>query len=304
MLKTIAVATLSSFLFSGGGPAGCHEEQSTNWQAEKPAPPVEKEEPNSSELKVLAEGFHSSITNPFIAVVRDADTYAKLSKLDGNLPKLDAEFFKTNAVIAAFLGERNTGGYRVEITREVSGQIHVAEKKPGKGVMVTQMITSPFKLVALEGSPSSTVPLSFDDTWRQRTQSYRVNNGTFTASGGFAGTSETFELRGRLLVMREGKLATLAFELFSSGLRQMRSLTDSATAVVADDGHILIARIGVGSLVPPPNAGLQASGMFSDQGKKLVLQFAGRVSSIADGYSGQGSIEAEFSGTGPIRNSH
>ncbi len=248
------------------------------------------------DIKVLAEGFHSKITKPFVAVVRDAETYAALLKLDENLPKLDADFFKEKVVVAAFLGERNTGGYAVEITREGSGQIHVAEKKPGKGVMVPQMITSPFKIVALEGSPSSTVALSLDDTWRQRTQSYRTINGTFTYSGGFAGVGETFELKGRVLVMREGTLATLNFDLFSSGLRQMRSLTDSATTVVAKDGRIAIGRMGAGSLVPPPNGGQQARGMFSDEGKKLLLEFSPRAINVADSYGGRGSIEAELSG--------
>src|SRR6266852_2348562 len=48
------------------------------------------------DIKVLAEGFHSKITKPFIAVMRDAETYAVLTGLDENLPKLDADFFKEN----------------------------------------------------------------------------------------------------------------------------------------------------------------------------------------------------------------
>ena len=31
-------------------------------------------------IKVLAEGFHSKITKPFVAVVRDVETYAALRK--------------------------------------------------------------------------------------------------------------------------------------------------------------------------------------------------------------------------------
>jgi hypothetical protein len=290
-LRRIALLSISSFMLSGA--VECRAQQPTNSKTEKPAPAMEKEQPKRGELKVLAEGFHSAITNPFIAVVRDSDTYAKLTKLDGNLPKLGGEFFETNTVIAAFLGERNTGGYSVAITFEVSGLIHVSEKKPGKGVMVPEMITSPFKIAAIEGS-SSTVPLSFDDIWRHRTQAYRVTHGTFTSSGGFAAASKTFELEGQVLAMREGKLATLVFDLSSSGLAEMRSLTDSATTVVANDERVAVGRMGSWSLVPPPNGGLQASGMFSDQGKKLVLQFSSRVSSIFDGYSAQGSIEAEL----------
>jgi hypothetical protein len=168
----------------------------------------------------------------------------------------------------------------------------VSEKKPGKDMMVTQMITAPFKIVALEITSNSTVPLSFDDAWRQRAQSYRVINGTFTYSGGIAGAGQAFELKGRMLVMREGKLATLTFDLFSSGLARMLSLTDSATAVVASDGRISIGRMGAGSLVPPPNGGLQAGGNLNAENKNLLLQLSSRMTYIADGYSGQGSIEA------------
>lgn len=296
MLRIAAIATLSSFLLSGGA-LGCHAQQQANSKTDKPAPPAsEKEKPASSELKALAEGFHSSIIHPFVAVVRDADTYAQLTKLDGNLPTLDADFFEANIVIAAFLGERNTGGYAVEITSEVNGQIHVTEKKPGKGAMVSEIITAPFKIVALEGSPNSRVPLYLDDAWRQGAQSYRIVHGTFTYLGGFAGAGETFELKGRLLVMREGNLVTLAFDLFSSGLAQKRSLADSATTVVAKDGRIAIGRMGAGSLVPPPNGGQQASGMFSDEGKKLLLEFSPRAINVADSYGGRGSIEAELPG--------
>lgn len=296
-LRRIALLTASFFMLSGGA-LGCHAQQPAKSQTDKPAPAIEKQQPKPGELKVLAEGSQSAITNSFVAVVREAETYAALVKLDGNLPKLDEEFFQSNAVIAAFLGERNTGGYSVEINREGAGGFRVSEKKPGKDMMVTQMITAPFKIVALESSPNSRVPLSFDDAWRQRAQSYRVINGTFTYSGGLTGTGETFELKGTVLVMREGKLAALAFELFSSDSAHKYSLTDSASAVVGDDGRIMIGRLGAGSLVPPPNGGLQAGGSFSDKGK-LLLQFSSRAISISESYGGRGSIEADASGTGP-----
>src|SRR5439155_26944951 len=127
------------------------------------------------DIKVLAEGFHSKITKPFVAVVRDAETYAALTSLDENVPKLEADFFKENVAIAAFLGERNTGGYSVEI-RANAIEILVLEKKPGKGVMVPQMITSPFKIVALKGATNSAVRLNLfaDDAWRPAISSYRV----------------------------------------------------------------------------------------------------------------------------------
>jgi hypothetical protein len=299
VFKTLGSITLSSLLIAAGGPSKCFQKQEPASQSKLPTV-VETEKPARSQMKVLAEGLHSAIANPFVAVVRDSGTYQELRRLEGSLPKLDVDFFETNVVVGAFLGERNTGGYAVKITEEVSGQIHVAEKKPGKGVMVPQMITAPFKIVAINNSPNSRVSLSLDEAWQKRAQSYLVTRGSFGFSGGFAGSGKTFALKGRVLILRENKLATLLFDLFSSDSARQRSLIDSASTVVDDDGRISTARIGAGSLVPPPNGGLQAHGLFSDKGKKIWLEFSSRLVNVSDSYSGNGSIEAESGdGKGP-----
>ncbi len=292
-LKTLGSIALSTLLIVTVPPPKGFTKQEPKSQKAKAAV-LEKGKPASGQMKVLAEGFHSAVTHPFVAVLRDQRTYQDLRKLDGSLPPLDKDFFEASVVVAAFLGERNTGGYAVEFTREVGGEIHIGEKKPGKGMMVTQMITSPFKIVVIEGSPNARVPLSLDLAWLHRAQTYRVTSGTFTYSGGFAGKSETFALKGRVLALREEKLVSLLFDISSSDARETRSLADSTTGVVTADGGIASARMSAWSLVPPPNGGLQVSGMLSDEGKKLLLQFASMPTNIADGYGGCGSIEAEL----------
>jgi hypothetical protein len=256
-------------------------------------------------IKVLAEGLHSKITKPFVAVVRDVETYAALRKLDENLPKLDADFFKENAVLAAFLGERNTGGSSVEITPSPV-DINVLEKKPGKGVMVPQMITSPFKIVALQGVSNAAVRLNLfvDETWRQAMTSYRVTSGKFRMSGGIAGTSEEFGLQGPMAVMREGNLASFSFRIVGAETRKRRLLMEYATGVIDGENKIKINQMSADSLVDSPNSGLAGTATFSGEGRKLTLSLMSRPSFIADGYSGQGTIEAESSETVPIRKSH
>src|SRR6266581_8919086 len=119
MFKFVLFSVLSSSLLSGGVASGCRAKSNTNSQSEKASPsPVETQTPMTSQLKVLGQGYHSSINEPFIAVIRNAETYDALTKLEGNMPRLDAGFFDSNAVVAAFLGQRNTGGYAVEIARE------------------------------------------------------------------------------------------------------------------------------------------------------------------------------------------
>src|SRR5437762_2921581 len=61
-MKFMALALAVSFLFMGSTSSGCHS-QSGNSQANKDMP--QSNGNNSSEPKVVAEGFHSSITTAF-----------------------------------------------------------------------------------------------------------------------------------------------------------------------------------------------------------------------------------------------
>ena len=297
-LRTMALITLSVLAVGAGGASGC--------RAQSPAPPGEKPSENrpasqdndrrAIEIKGLAEGFHSRVNDPFLAVVRDADTYAELGEWAGDLPSLGSDFFKSNAVVAAFLGQRNTGGYSVQITRGGNGEVRIDEKKPGKGVMVTQMITAPFKVVSVSLDSVSPVLLSLDSPWRQKLQTYRVTRGTFTMSGGFAGSTERFALEGEMRLMREANFVTVAFQMLSSGLEKRRSLVGVETGTVGPKGEVTMRRMSADSLVNSPSSGLKATGSFVD--RRLLLTFASLPSYVADGYSGMGTVEAEL--TNPV----
>src|SRR3989440_3363037 len=270
MLKTIALLMLSTFALSSGA-SGCHAKQNPALPTQTP-----NTQTTTKTLKVLAEGFHSSVTRPFIAVIRDAGTYAELMKLDNTLPKLDAEFFKSNAVIAAYLGTRNTGGYSVEISFGASGRwatgqgdgssnrpqtkgfVLIQEKAPGKGVMVPQMITSPFKVVSLEVNPTDNIMVASDYIWQQTMRRYRIASGTFKMSGGFAGTTERFRLTGDLrILVREANLATFFISVFNPDpAKKQRALTDITTGAIDADGDLTINKLAAGSLVDGPNSGL------------------------------------------------
>lgn len=242
-------------------------------------------------FKVLAEGYQSKITRPFVAVVRDVETYDALRKRDGGLPQVDADFFNANVALAVFLGERNTGGYRVEITPS-RVDINILERKPGKDVMVTQMITTPFKIVALQGMANAPVRLTLDEAWRQQMQRYKVTSGSFRVSGGFAGTSEEFGLEGVVGVMGEGKLATIWFRIVGSGPKR-RLLMECSTGLINGD-NIHVSRMSADSLVSQPNGGLTAIAAFSEKGKRFALSLMSGPTLIADGYTGGGTIEAEL----------
>ena len=165
MLKVIIILALSSFTVGFSSFPSCRVQQNKN---DDPVGENRKNEPGP--LKVLAEGQISSITDPFVAVIPDDETYSKLRKMEARLPKLEPDFFSLNVVVAAFLGTRNTGGYSVEITRGRNDQFHIAEKAPPKDAMTVQMLTSPFKLVSFAPDGSTAVQLSVDGIFRERAQ--------------------------------------------------------------------------------------------------------------------------------------
>ena len=294
MFKFVLFSVLSSFLLSGGGAAGCRAKSNTNSQSEKASQsPVETQTPTTNHLKVLAQGYHSSINEPFIAVIRDAETYDALTKLEGNLPKLDARFFDSNAVVAAFLGQRNTGGYAVEIRREGKGGVRLIEKKPGKGMMVPQMITSPFKIVSFSIGATSPI-VAVGESWEPRNQAFHVDNGKFVMSGGISGRSEEYGLEGTVNVMKVDGLATFSFILKNAGETNEHLLFEVATGIVDSNGAITIRKVSALTLVSEPNAGLQAKGRFVAHETRLTLEFESLPSMIADGYTGSGKIEASI----------
>jgi hypothetical protein len=252
---------------------------------------VEKQSNSAGDLKTLAEGSQSSITDPFVAVIRDDATYAKLRKMEPSLPRLETDFLRLNVVVAAFLGTRNTGGYSVEISRVENGKIRVVEKAPPKDAMTTQVITAPYKLVSFAPEGSTAVELSVGEIFQQRAQLYRVNNGTFRQGGGFTGSDESYQLNGKLQFTRLGDLITIGFALVSSGSSRERSLRSSATGVIKD-GAITIERMTHGSLIDPPSGELKVSGKFLEK-NRLSLELASQLIYVPHSYNGLGSIDAE-----------
>jgi len=287
MLKAITVLALASFVFGLGGVPACYDQQNQNDKTV-----VENQNNSSGELKTLAEGAHSSIEDPFVAVIRDDATYAKLRKMEPSLPGLEADFFRLNVVVAAFLGTRNTGGYSVEISRVENGKIRVVEKAPPKHAMTTQVITSPFKLVSFAPEGSTAVELLVGEIFQQRAQLYRISSGSFNLSGGFTGRSESFQLNGKLQVTRLGDLVTIGFALVSSGSSRERSLRSSATGLTKD-GTIAIERMTHGSLLDPPSGELQVSGKFLEK-NRLSLELISQPINVPESYAGRGTIEAEL----------
>ena len=285
-LKLTTAAVLASFVFSGAVPLACRSSSRDNKNTRSTNPD------SSEDLKVLAEGSVSPINTSFVGVFRDAETYAALRAQATNLPELKVDFFKSNVLIAAFLGERNTGGYSIAIAQQPNGRIRIAEKAPPKDAIVNQMITSPFKLVSLPTNGTPPVQLSLDERFNQRAQLYRINSGSFTVSGGFAGRTEQYQLAGKLQVMRLAGVISIGFAIVSEGASREHSLRDFATGVASGD-TVAISKLSRGTLIDSPSGDLTVRAKFAEKNRWLIDLTTGPVI-VPDGYAGKGTIEAEM----------
>jgi hypothetical protein len=306
-LKALILAGVLAFALNGAGACDAkrsggaqNSNRSTNAGAPVNRQPDKRDEgTQNAEFKTLVQGQHSPVSNPFIAVARDVQTYAALRNRIPNLPDADKDFFNSNLVIAVFLGERPTGGYGASFARDGNGPIRIDETRPSKEAIVTQAITTPFLVVAVPVQTQDSVSIEAGESWRAMVRPYKVVEGEFSMSGGFAGRTEKFGLAGTLGIMREGNLATLLFDLQSKGGAQPRRLRDAASGVVQPDGSLTVGHLGAGSLVTQPADALNVTGMFAEAENSLSLTFGSIPGRVADGYNGSGTLKAEASAPAP-----
>ncbi|HEX8773010.1 MAG TPA: protease complex subunit PrcB family protein [Pyrinomonadaceae bacterium] len=303
-IRTSVIIALLSLLLNGASAAGCgsgnapQQSRQDNRAGNKNATPTPKEG-ESGDIKILTQGAYNSVSESFVAVARDAETYRELRRLDDNLPILSSEAFKRAAVVAAFLGQRRSGGFGVEIKRSTDGALRINETKPPPGSMSTQALTTPYKIVLVPIENERPLRLELDKSWREGTRPYKVAAGEFTMSGGFAGRSENMRLAGSLAVMRHANLATFIFDLKGTGGSKVRELKEAATGLVQAGGELRLARFNAGSLVEPPENLLEAKGQFSNNESDLTLSFESLPSNINDGYQGRGRLTATATGPPP-----
>ena len=90
--------------------------------------------------------------------------------------------FNTRAVVIAYQGVRNTGGYGIsiaEIRREGTVlTVRVNEQSPKPGEMTTQALTSPFVAVSIPRPPDGTI-VKFVDEVKKIEQNRNVNERSY-----------------------------------------------------------------------------------------------------------------------------
>lgn len=136
--------------------------RATNQATDAPA-----DEPAAQEILVLEDlgtGVTSGITTAGLHVLRDQASLDALwrthMRLQLPMPPAPQIDFEDSMIVAAFVGQKPTGGYSVKIeeivripaTADQPGQLVVrtSESIPDGDAMVTQMLTSPFHMVRVE----------------------------------------------------------------------------------------------------------------------------------------------------------
>lgn len=301
---------LLTLLLGGASASSCSAQRRAGTKRATPpaTPAVPSPTPRPAETPVqpdntlieLAAGANATLRQPFVLVARDAETYAALRTLAAGLPAQRADFFKTHAVVAAFLGQRNTGGYSVEMRRTGRTQLSIAEHAPPKDAMVTMALTAPFRVVALPLDIDDALSLTLAAAWQKNVRPYKITEGELVVFGGFAGRSNRSRLAGTLGVMRAGEWATLLCDVRSVGGERERRMLDAATGRVEAGGRITLKRLDAFALSGATESPLRADGAFTDGEQNLTLSFESVPNpQVADNFAARGSFSATATAPAP-----
>lgn len=114
-------------------------------------------------MRTLSQISNSMILTPRYVVAQDAESFRMLwlehMGSSDTMPMVD---FSQEMVVAAFMGEQNSGGYSVTIAEVAEAEqrlrVKVSKTEPADDQMVIQMITAPAHLIAI---PRRDLPIDF-----------------------------------------------------------------------------------------------------------------------------------------------
>ncbi|NNE66888.1 MAG: protease complex subunit PrcB family protein [Pyrinomonadaceae bacterium] len=243
---------------------------------------------------IVSEGSYSKVDKPFIFVVRDAETYKLLGDLIGDFKPGDVDFEK-NAIVAAFSGEKMTGGYAVSI-KLVDGVCVIGDVAPAHGAIVTEALTRPFALVSVPIEEEGSLAISADETWTASMDDYRVVKGEFSFTGGFIGLTRKYGVEGILSVSRFGEFVTISFDVKGTGDEASRKMRDIGSGKM-DEKMPELLRIEGGNLIDRPHPPLQVDTDFGENVVKMKFTPGKRPYIVNDGFEGKGWLEAKLIST-------
>jgi hypothetical protein len=127
----------------------------------------------ASPAVTLVQSQHSGVTDSLRLVVRDQatweQTWARIHSYLVPAPSIVSPDFSTEVVVMASLGERNSGGYEIQIdsvTRHANGAVvHLTRYAPGPRCFNTAALTQPVHAVRM---PRTNGPVLFRERLQVR----------------------------------------------------------------------------------------------------------------------------------------
>lgn len=112
---------------------------------------------SSEPFTTLYKGSNSTITDEKFLLIKDnqdfINTIQKLQVDESQFSTLLNVNFKINDICIVFLGERNTGGYSIEVEKIIKKKnifyLKMIEEGPGKEDFVTTAITNPYCITVI-----------------------------------------------------------------------------------------------------------------------------------------------------------
>ncbi len=249
-----------------------------------------------AKMNILAEGSYGQTSAPFIGVARGTRVYSILREMVKELPALPDDFFKSHAVVAVFLGTRNTGGHAVEITEGSEGQLLVKEIAPPANAITLQVITSPFKVVSVPLKEREGIDISLQGGLAANTlRPYRITAGEITSQGRAQNRTDKLGLGGELKLARNESLVTVFFDIKSVGAKRPTALRAAVTGVIDARGEFSLAGLNTQALTEGAASALIVAGQLSGDDNKLQLSLESASGVGATGVSGKLTAQA----TGP-----
>jgi hypothetical protein len=113
-------------------------------------------------VRSIDRGFQSGVEAPRQVVVTSADAFAALWREHSIKPAPMVDFTR-EAVVAVFLGVRQTAGFSVDIVSVTGGPMGTVvtfrERTPGADAITAQVLTFPYVIAAVQGL---TPPVRFE----------------------------------------------------------------------------------------------------------------------------------------------
>jgi len=108
-----------------------------------------------TKFETISKGIYSKQIEKAYFIIKDKESFNELlDKINSDTEIIDTDInFSEEMVVGVFLGEKQTGGYEVEVTDVldqndyIEFQIKINEPDPGE--IVAQSITSPYHIIKL-----------------------------------------------------------------------------------------------------------------------------------------------------------